>query len=137
VSFRKGFGGTAPAKSAPDALRLADIIQNDTPQSGTPPEIAVVGRRLDVIVPVIQLSKQFGAVDGAEVMLYVYDAHDVPVFSSVRTFTIPEHAAVDRVIEQMLDLPPGSYVAKVLLRAGDSLAFAREPFEIEPPPPSQ
>jgi VWFA-related protein len=137
VSFRKGFAGTSPSKSAPDALRLADIVQNDTPQSGTPPEISVIGRRLDVIVPVIQLSKQLGAVDRAQVMLYVYDANGVPVFSSGKTFTIPKHAAADRVIEQKLDLRPGSYFAKVLLRAGDSLAFVKEPFQIEASQPSQ
>ena len=130
VLFRKGFSSTAPAKGAPDALLLADVIQNDTPQSGTPPEISVVGRRIDVIVPVIQLSKQYGAVDGAEVMLYVFDSEGIPVLSSEKKFKIPEHAEKDRVIQEKLDLPPGSYVAKVLLRIGDSLAFVKESFEI-------
>lgn len=137
VSFRKGFGGTAPSKGAPDALRLADIVQNDTPQSGTPPQISVVGRRIDVTVPVVQLSKQLGPVDPAVVMLYVFDANGVPVSSREKKFAIPEHAATDRVIEQKLDLAPGSYVAKVLLRAGDSLAFVKQPFEIEKDQPSQ
>ena len=130
VSFRQGFDTTVPSKAAPDALRLADIIQNDTPQTGTPPELSIVGNRIDVIVPAIQLSKQFGAVDGAQVMLYVFDAKGIPVVSSEKTFAIPEHAEVDRVIQQKLELAPGNYLAKVLLRIGDSLAFVKEPFEI-------
>jgi VWFA-related protein len=130
VSFRKGFAGTHPSSGAPDLLRLADIIQNDTPQSGTPPEISITDRRLDVMVPVVQLSKQLGAA-GAQLMLYIFNADGVPVHSSVATFAIPEHAAADRVVEQKLDLVPGKYVAKVLLRVGDSLAFVKKPFEIE------
>ena len=50
-----------------DPRLLADIIQNDVPQSGTPPEISVVDGGVDVIVPVIQLSREYGAVDGASV----------------------------------------------------------------------
>ena len=137
VSFRKGFSSTVPSKAAPDALLLADIIENDTPQSGTPPEVSVAGGRVDVVVPVIQLSKQYGAVEGAKVMLYVFDANGIAVLSSEKTFAIPAHAAADRVIQQKLDLPPGNYVAKVLMRAGDSLAFAKEPFEIEAEAPAQ
>lgn len=136
VSFRKGFAGTAPSKGAPDTLEIADIIQNDTPQSGTPPEISVIGRRLDVIVPVIQLSEQLGAVDGVQMMLYLFDANGVPILSREKTFAIPEHAAADRVIEQKLDLPPGKYVAKVLMRVGGSLAFVKQPFEIGREQPS-
>lgn len=132
VSFRKGFAGTSPSKGAPDTLQIADIIQNDTPQSGTPPELTVVGRRLDVRVPVIQLSNQLGAVDGAQVMLYLFDANGVPILSREKTFTIAEHAATDRVMQQKLDLAPGKYVAKVLLRVGDSLGFVKQPFEIGP-----
>lgn len=137
VSFRKGFAGTASLRSAPlDGLRLADIIQNDTPQSGTPPEISVVGRRIDVVVPVIQLSKQFGVVDGANVMLYVFNSKGVPVLSREKKFAIPANAAADLVVQQTLDLAPGSYVAKVLMRAGDSLAFVKQPFAIEADQPS-
>ena len=137
VSFRKGFDGTVPAKAVPDPLLLADIIQNDVPQSGTPPEISVVDGGVDVIVPVIQLSREYGAVDGASVMLYVFDSKGIAVLSSEKTFKIPEHAAADRVIQQKLDLAPGNYFAKVLMRAGDSLAFAKEPFEIEAGQPAQ
>jgi hypothetical protein len=142
VSFRKGFAGTASSRTAPlDSLRLADIIQNDTPQSGTPPEISVVGRRIDVVVPVIQLSKQFGAAYGANVganvMLYVFNSKGVPVLSREKKFAIPANAAADLVIQQTLDLAPGSYVAKVLMRAGESLAFAKRPFEIGAAQPSQ
>ncbi|HEV8434962.1 MAG TPA: VWA domain-containing protein [Thermoanaerobaculia bacterium] len=138
VSFRKGFAGAASSRTAPlDGLRLADIIQNDTPQSGTPPEISVVGRRIDVVVPVIQLSKQFGAAYGANVMLYVFNSKGVPVLSREKKFEIPAQAAADLVIQQTLDLAPGSYVAKVLMRAGESLAFAKQPFEIGAAQPSQ
>ncbi|HEY2322304.1 MAG TPA: hypothetical protein VGJ82_05500, partial [Thermoanaerobaculia bacterium] len=137
VSFRKGFNSTVPSKSAPDALLLADIIENDTPQSGTPPEVSVAGGRVDVVVPVMQLSKQYGAVEGAAVMLYVFDSKGIAVLSSEKTFAIPEHAAADRVIQQKVMLAPGNYVAKVLMRVGDSLAFAKEPFEIEADQPAQ
>lgn len=129
VSFRKGFAGSSPSKGSLDTLQIADIIQNDTPQSGTPPEVRVVGHRLDVMVPLIQLSKQLGAVDG-EVMLYLFDTKGVPILSREKTFAIAEDAAEDQVIQQKLDLAPGKYVAKVLLRAGDSLGFVKQPFEI-------
>lgn len=132
VSFRKGFGGSAPSKTAPDALRLADIIQNDVPQTGTPPQISVVERRIDVIIPVVELSKELGAVDDAKAMLYVFNSKGVSVVSTEKTFKIPEQAAADRIIQQKLELAPGSYVAKVLLRAGGSIAFAKAPFEIQP-----
>jgi VWFA-related protein len=135
VSYRKGFVGTA-SKGPLDTLRIADIIQNDTPQSGTPqsgtpPKISVVGRRIDLLVPLVDLSRQFGAIEGAELMLFVFDVHGVPVLSRQKKLTIPPNAAADSVVQQKLDLAPGKYVAKVLLRAGDSLAFAKEPFEIE------
>jgi len=136
VSYRKGFLGTS-SKGPPDTLRIADIIQNDTPQSGTPPTISVEGRRIDLLVPVVDLSRQFGAIEGAELMLFVFDAHGVPVLSRQKKLTIPRNAAADSVVQQKLDLAPGKYVAKVLLRAGDSLAFAKEPFEIEGSQPSQ
>jgi len=136
VSYRKGFVGTS-SKGLPDTLRIADIIQNDTPQSGTPPKISVAGRRIDLLVPVVDLSREFGAIEGAELMLFVFDTHGVPVLSRQKNLTIPRNAAADTVVQQKLDLAPGKYVAKVLLRAGDSLAFAKEPFEIEPSQPSQ
>jgi hypothetical protein len=138
VSFRKGFSATVPSKAAaPDPFLLADIIQNDTPQSGTPPRISVVGRRIEVFVPVIRLSRELGVTEGAQVLLYVFDSKGVPVVSRQKTFTIKQHAAVDSVFQQKLDLAPGSYVAKVLLRVGDSLAFVKKPFEIEATLPSQ
>jgi hypothetical protein len=96
-----------------------------------------VGRRIDILVPVIELSKQFGAIEGAELMLYVFDARGAPVLSRQKKLTIPPHAAADSVVQQKLNLPPGKYVAKVLLRAVDSLAFAKEPFQIEASQPSQ
>jgi len=137
VSFRKGFAGTALSKGDLDPLQLADIIQNDTPQSGTPPKISVAEHRINVLIPVIDLSRQFGAIEGAKVTLYVFDASGVPVVSREMSFAIPEHAAADRIFQKKLDLAPGSYVAKVLLRVGDSLAFAKQPFELEAPQPSQ
>jgi VWFA-related protein len=138
VSFRKGFSATVPSKAAaPDPFLLADIIQNDTPQSGTPPSISVVGRRIEVLVPVILLSRQFGSVKGAQALLYVFDSKGVPVVSRQKTFTIKQHETVDSVFRQTLDLAPGSYVAKVLLRVGDSLAFVKKPFELKASQPSQ
>lgn len=137
VSFRRGFSATVASKAAvPDPFVLADIIQNDTPQSGTPPEVSVIGRSIEVLVPVIQLSRQFGPVKGAQVLLYVFDSKGVPVVSRQKTFTIGQRASVDSVFRQKLDLAPGSYVAKVLLRAGDSLAFVKKPFEVEATQPS-
>jgi len=138
VSFRRGFSATVPSKTAAlDPFLLADIIQNDTPQSGTPPEVSVVGRRIEVAVPIVQLSREFGSVKGAQALLYVFDSKGVPVVSRQKTFTIEPRASQDSVFRQTLDLTPGSYVAKVLLRVGDSLAFVRKPFEIKASQPSQ
>ncbi|HKS24674.1 MAG TPA: VWA domain-containing protein [Thermoanaerobaculia bacterium] len=139
VSFRRGFSATVAAKAAAvtDPLLLADIIQNDVPQSGTPPEVAVAGRRIEVLVPIRSLSRQLGALNAVQVLLYVFDSKGVPVLAKQKAFTLKGRGTTDRVIQQKLDLAPGSYVAKVLLRTNDSLAFVKKPFAIGPDGPSE
>jgi VWFA-related protein len=122
VSFRRGFSGTTTAPSSLDALRLSDIVQNDIPQTGVAPVIAFRERPfLDVDVPAKAL---IGG--NAEVLLYVFDAKGSVVhFKQKRV----ESAGIFRT---KLDLPPGAYVAKALLRIGspESIGLARTAFTI-------
>jgi VWFA-related protein len=122
VSFRRGFSGTAPAARSLDALRLSDIVLNDIPQTGIAPAITFRERPfLDVDVPAKAL---IGS--DAVVLLYVFDAKGVVVDFKQKRVT---SAGIFRT---KLDLPPGAYVAKALLRIGspESIGLARTAFVI-------
>jgi VWFA-related protein len=128
VSFRRGFSGTTTAANSLDALRLADIVMNDIPQTGIAPAISFRERPfLDVDVPAKAL---IGS--DAEVLLYVFDAKGSVVdFKQKRV----KSAGIFRT---RLDLPPGAYVAKALLRIGspESIGLARAAFIIPDVPSS-
>jgi VWFA-related protein len=131
VSFRKGFSSTSEPPNIDDALLLADIIQNDIPQSGTPPAFSFATRPfIDIVVPARQLAKEFGAIKSAGVFLYIFDDKGAAVADWGKDISIPAAPATDKVIRQKLALPPGKYVAKSLLRVGKSIGFARIAFTI-------
>jgi VWFA-related protein len=131
ISFRKGFSWPdEPAKDV-DSLRLADIIQNDIPQSGTPPAFAFLERPyIDVVVPARQLAKQFGTATDGDVLLYIFDGKGIAVDYREKKFSIPANPTSDIAVREKLSFPPGSYVAKSLLRVGKSVGFAKVGFTI-------
>jgi VWFA-related protein len=131
ISFRKGFSSTPEPANTGDALLLADIIQNDIPQSGTPPAFSFgEWPFIDVLVPARQLARELGAVREAKIMLYVFDDMGTAVEYREKKISIPANPAADTAIRQKLVLPAGKYVAKALLRVGTSIGFAKVAFAI-------
>jgi VWFA-related protein len=132
VSFRKGFSSTPDAHNTNDALLLADIIQNDTPQTGTPPFFSFTTRPfIDIVVPVRELAREHGgAIRDATVMLYIFNEKGDAIFFQEKKMSIPATPAADTMIRQKLTLAPGNYVAKALLRLDKSIGFARVDFTI-------
>jgi VWFA-related protein len=139
VSFRRGFS-TRPAngKAATDALRIADILQNDIPQSGIAANISAAAGKLRVEIPVLDLVAQFSTRDvDAVMMLYVFDANGTAVTYDAKRLHLTSAARANVTVEEPLSLPAGKYVCKVLLQAGDSIGFTRSELEIrEGPPPA-
>jgi hypothetical protein len=131
ISFRKGFGGATESPDTRDTLLLADIIQNDIPQTGTPPAFAFNVRPfIDVVVPARQLARERGAIKDAAVLLYIFDDKGVAILNLGKNISISPNTRSDAVVRQKLELPPGNYVAKALLRVDKSIGFARVAFTI-------
>jgi VWFA-related protein len=131
VEFRKGFSPTSEAPNTEDTLLLADIIQNDIPQSGTPPAFSFRTRPfIEVVVPARQLAKELGVIKRAGVFLYIFDDKGVAVAEWGKEISISPQPRGDAVVRQKLTIPPGKYVAKALLRAGKSIGFAKIAFTI-------
>ncbi len=131
VSFRKGFSPTAEPPNTEDALLLANIIQNDIPQSGTPPAFSFRTRPyIEVVVPARQLAKELSVIKRAGVFLYIFDDKGVAVAEWGKEVPISAQPRGDAVIRQKLTMPPGNYVAKALLRVGKSIGFAKIAFTI-------
>lgn len=131
ISFRKGFSSTPEARNAEEALLLADIIQNDIPQTGTPPLFSFAALPfVDVIIPARQLAHERGAIADASLMLYIFDGKGNVVDFREKKISIPATPANDMAIRQKLTLAPGNYVAKALLRVEKSIGFAKIAFTI-------
>lgn len=137
VTYRPSYSSAVPNASTIDALRIADILENDIPQNGVTATMATRGKSVDVQIPaqeLIALGRPAGA--EAEALLYVYAGRKIVAFRD-------KHISIDaaradaakpvHVIDTFDQLPPGRYVAKVLLRVdgADALGFARAPFNIE------
>lgn len=131
ISFRKGFGDATESPDARDTLLLADIIQNDIPQTGTPPLFAFIVRPfIDVVVPARQLAREHRAIKDASVLLYIFDDKGVAVLNLGKNISIAPSTRSEAVVRQKLELPPGNYVAKALLRVDKSIGFAKVAFAI-------
>jgi VWFA-related protein len=131
VSFRKGFSTTPDARNTSDALLLADIIQNDIPQTGTPPMFSFMTRPyMDIIIPARQLARERGPIEDATLMLYIFDGKGNAVEYREKKVSIPKAPPSDMAIRQKLTMPPGNYVAKALLRIDKSIGFAKIAFTI-------
>lgn len=136
VSFRRGFSTHLSASSGNDALRIADILQNDIPQTGLAATLSSSAGRLRVEIPVLDLVAQFGAREvDATLMLYIFDEHGAAVRYDAKRLHVTSAARANVVVEEPLTLPPGKYVCKVILQAGDSLGFTRADLEVQPPAP--
>jgi hypothetical protein len=131
VSFRKGFSATPDVRNTGDALLLADIIQNDIPQTGTAPMFSFTTRPyIDIIIPARQLARERGGVTDATLMFYIFDAGGNAVEYREKKISIPAVPSSDIAVRQKLVMPPGNYVAKALLRIDKSIGFAKVAFAI-------
>jgi VWFA-related protein len=137
TNYRPSYSTTQPKASTVDALRVADILENDIPQTGVTTTIAVSGNRVDVEVPARELLALSGKPNAsAEAMLYVFSGHGVVAYKGKRISLDAAQANAAKpvhVIETFDELPPGHYEAKVLLRVEgtDALGFARAPMTVE------
>jgi hypothetical protein len=127
LSHRRSYSSELPAVPASDGLRVADILENDIPQSGVTTSIAAAGRSVDVAVPARELIALGGK--DAEVLLYVYAGHNVVAFKQARIRAgdaQPLHVVFDA-------LPPGRYVAKALIRVDglNALGFGKASMTVE------
>jgi VWFA-related protein len=136
VSYRRGFGGPPDPKQI-DPLQMADIIVNDTPQTGVTMSIAVKGPAIYVGVSRSELLPQIVDKEAwIETILYVFDKDNNAVVSRQKRIEIDAAARQEKgpiVIGQKIDLPKGTYVVKAITRIGGtgSIGFARAEFVVE------
>ncbi|HEX3581651.1 MAG TPA: VWA domain-containing protein [Thermoanaerobaculia bacterium] len=132
VSFRRGFSTTVSKPSAADGLLLADVILNDVPQTGLAPRIRFAEKpNVEVWIPAQKLlAINNGSPVNADVMFYIFDAKGAVVEFKEKKLVIPSDARRDIAFRDAIHLPSGSYVAKALLRAGDSLGFVKQEFAV-------
>ncbi len=131
VSFRNGFSSVPETRDAGETLLIADIIQNDIPQSGTAAAFSFATRPfIDIIVPSRQLAKEHGAIADATLILYIFDDKGAVVDYREKKISIPAAPEKDLAIRQKLALPPGKFVAKALLRVDKSIGFTKAEFDV-------
>jgi len=132
ISFRRGFSTTVSQLSSSDGLRLADVILNDVPQTGIAPRIQFGEKPfIEVHLPVRDLlAVNNGVKLDADLLFYVFDAKGAVVEFKQKRIAIPSDAHADIVVRDALKLPKGAYVAKALLRVGDSLGFVKQNFAL-------
>jgi VWFA-related protein len=109
VTFRPGFGRLPPRKEL-DRLQLADILLNDTPQSGLTVNVSAAASELTVSVPRDELTAD------AYALIYVFDAAGAMLHSGTGTLTAAAPAWHE-------PLPPagGAQTIKVLVYLRDTM----------------
>jgi VWFA-related protein len=136
VTYRPSYSSAVPKASTIDALRIADVLESDIPQTGVTTSIASRGKTVDVEVSareLIALGRPANA--EAEMLLYVYSGRKIVAFKDKRISIDAARADATKPVHviESFDLPPGRYVAKVLLRVDgtDALGFARTQVIVE------
>jgi VWFA-related protein len=139
ASFRPSYSATTDPPDTADRLRLADIVMNDIPQNGVTTELGVEGSTVELAIPGREvLAHAVAGIVGAEAMFYVVAGQSVVEFRT-KKITIDVARAEAALSESPLrvretfTLPPGKYVAKVLVRIDGSgaLGFARMELAVE------
>ena len=132
LSYRRGFSTIASKPSASDGLRLADVILNDVPQDGIAPQIRFAEKPyVEIWLPArLLLAANNNAAVNADVFFYVFDAKKGVVTFKEKRIVIPADAKQEIALRDALKLPSGAYVAKALLRVGDSIGFTKQAFAI-------
>jgi len=145
ASYRQSYASELDPPDSGDPLRLADIVNNDIPQTGVTTDAHVetmAGKAtLDVNVAAGELLTQApGMTLEGEALLYIFSGPNAVAFDrkqiAVEPRAMPALAAAPVRLRQTFDLPPGRYAAKVLIRFGmnGSLGFARADFTVPASP---
>jgi VWFA-related protein len=128
MRYRKGFSTAATPADVTNGMYLADIILNDVPQTGVAVKLDAMGGALMVRLPLQAIAEQLGGSGKAEVLLYIVDDHGTVVDFHQRTVDVVNGMAKQGLLTLQLNLPKGNYVAKALLRVGDSVGYAKLAF---------
>jgi VWFA-related protein len=135
VSYRPSYSPVAPASSVENGLRLADILTNDIPQNGVTVNASAQGKTVSVSIPAREMLAQIDERGRADAMIYIFSGARA-VATKVKRIDIegeraskaPRDAAIH--FDETFDLPPGNYTAKVLVRLGEAMGFARTDFKV-------
>jgi VWFA-related protein len=137
VTYRPSYSNEISLPASNDALRLADVLMNDLPQTGLSLRASVTATEKKAVVDVDIATRELLALSDsqdieAEALVYVYSGNSVVAFKQ-RRITI-ESARVDPAksvrLSEQFDLPDGHYAAKVLVRFGDQIGFVRSDFVV-------
>jgi len=145
ASYRQSYASELDPPDSGDPLRLADIVNNDIPQTGVTTDAHVemtAGKAtLDVNVAAGELLTQaLGMTLEGEALLYIFSGPNAVAFDrkqiAVEPGAMQALAAAPVRLRQTFDLPPGRYAAKVLIRFGmnGSLGYARADFTVPASP---
>ena len=133
LRYRRTFSSIAEAAEV-GAIRLADILINDIPQNGIDVRLAASKGKVDVTIPLKTLLPQIEKRGEVTAFLYVFDGTRAIATDEKRITIEPANVTGDTInFSQTFDLPPGQYVAKVVLmmNGSPSIGFARQPFTVE------
>jgi VWFA-related protein len=137
VRYRPSYSNEISLPASNDALRLADVLMNDLPQTGLSLRAVVTATEKRAVVDVDIATRELLALSDsqdveAEALIYVYSGNSVVAFKQ-RRITI-EAGRVDPAksvrLSEQFDLPDGHYAAKVLVRFGDQIGFVRSDFVV-------
>jgi VWFA-related protein len=136
ITYRPSYSTSLPKASTVDGLRLADILENDIPQTGVSTAVTTAGKNVDVEIPTRELLALAGhGTADAEVLIYVYSGRSVVGFQDKRVTIDPARADATRPLHLVasFDLPAGRFTAKVLVRVegADVLGFAHAEMNVE------
>lgn len=135
VSYRPSYSPVPPASSVENGLRLADILTNDIPQNGVTVNATAKDHTVSVSIPAREMLAQIDERGRADAMIYIFSGTRA-VATKVKRIDIeaekasnaPRGAAIH--FDETFDLPPGNYTAKVLVRLGESMGFAKTDFTV-------
>ena len=141
VTHREGFG-YVKANGDVDALRLADVLTNDIPQSGlrigTRFEPRAGGAELELALFPQEIAPQLvEKTPYVDVLLYVFDAQGATVMAKSERVKFDARLKESKdpiVLRGKLDAPPGRYVVKAIAHVAgtQSLGFAKRDLEVTP-----
>jgi VWFA-related protein len=135
LSYRPSYSTILPKPSSRDGLRIADIVENDVPQTGMTVVATTTGNLVDLTIPTGELLALAGGRPAeAEALIYIYSGNRAVAFEAKRITLDPKTDTTRPLhVTQTFDLPAGRYAAKVLMRmtGNDAIGYARTALVVE------